>query len=82
MNDPLEIELPDAGSKVFAGGTMQLEADTSDAKLREEFRRVYRDRLEAARHYLIQRQVPILPIRTDEEVAPQVRKLLGARIRK
>ncbi|QJE98831.1 DUF58 domain-containing protein [Luteolibacter luteus] len=82
VNDPLEIELPDAGSKVFAGGAMQLEADTSDAKLREEFRRDYRDRLEAARHYLIQRQVPILPIRTDEEVAPQVRKLLGARIRK
>lgn len=82
VNDPLEIELPDAGPKVFAGGDLQLEADTSNTALREEFRKDYGNRLEAARHYLIQRQVPILPIGTDEDVAPQIRRLLGTRIRK
>lgn len=82
VNDPLEIDLPDAGSKVFAGGDLQLEANTSDAALREEFRKDYSNRLEAARHYLIQRKVPILPISTDDDAAPQVRKLLGTRIRK
>lgn len=82
IHDPLEIELPDAGTKVFASGDLQLEADTSQKDLRRKFHEDFQKRYETARRFLIQREAPLLPIRTDEEIAPQLRRLLGKRIRK
>ena len=79
VNDPLEMELPDAGPRIFASGEMQLEADTGRRALREAFRADFEQQVEAARKFLIQREVPLMPIRTDEDVALQVRRLLGQR---
>ncbi|WP_265594143.1 DUF58 domain-containing protein [Haloferula sp. BvORR071] len=77
IHDPLEMDLPKAGPRVFAAGDLQLEADTSKKSLRETFHDDFQERLEAAKHFLIQREVPIMPISTDEDVAKQVRRLLG-----
>lgn len=78
--DPLEIELPDAGPRVFAQRGLQLEADTSNAALRREFRQDFEDRLATVRKFLIQREVPLLTVRTDLETVPQIRRLLGLRV--
>lgn len=82
VNDPLEMDLPDAGPRIFASGDLQLEADTGKRALREAFRDDFKQQVEAARKFLIQREVPLMPIRTDEDVAQQVRRLLGQRARR
>ncbi|GAA5121263.1 DUF58 domain-containing protein [Luteolibacter yonseiensis] len=82
VHDPLEGELPTAGNRVFASGGLQLEVDTSDAALRETFREDFQKHLETARRYLLQREVPLLPVSTASDVAPQIRRLLGTRVRR
>jgi len=82
VSDPLETDLPDAGNRVFATGDLQLEADTSSASVRKAFREDFQQRLETARRYLVQREVPLLHISTAADAGPQIRKLLGTRIRK
>ncbi len=82
VHDPLESDLPAAGPRVFASGGLQLEADTSSAALRKGFHDDFLERLETARRFLIQREVPVMRIRTDDDVAPQVRRILGKRQRR
>lgn len=82
IHDPLEVELPDAGTRVFATGDLQLEADTSSAALRRDFREDFQQRFARARRFLIQREVPLLPVRTDEDAAKQIRRLLGQRVKR
>lgn len=77
VRDPLEIELPDAGPRVFASGGAQLEVDTSNRSLREAFKGTYKKRLEAARSFLLGREIPLMPLSTDEDVGAQFRRLLG-----
>ena len=82
IHDPLEVELPDAGPRVFASGGLQLEVDTSAAALRHGFEQDFQERLARAKRFLIQREVPLFPIRTDEDAAKQIRRLLGQRVRR
>jgi len=82
IHDPLEMELPDAGRKVFGSGEVQLEADTSASSLQRDFKDSFQSRYEEARRFLIQREIPLLPIRTDLDITPQLRRLLGRTIRK
>jgi uncharacterized protein (DUF58 family) len=82
IHDPLEMELPAAGPRVFASGELQLEVDTSDPSFRRAFREDFQERLARAKRFLIQREVPLFPIRTDEDVATQIRRLLGKRVRR
>ena len=82
INDPLEVNLPDAGSKVFGRGDLQLEVDTGSKKLREAFQEDFAERKEAAKRFLIQREVPLMSVSTDEDVVLQFRRLLGQRSRR
>jgi len=80
--DSLEVELPDAGPRVFASGGVQLEVDTSAAALRRGFQEGFQERLARAKRFLIQREVPLFPIRTDDDPVKQIRRLLGQRVRR
>jgi uncharacterized protein (DUF58 family) len=82
IHDPLESELPDAGRKVFGHAGLQLEADTSAKSLRRDFSDTFRKRYDEARKFLIQREIPLMPIRTDDDISTQLRRLLGKAIRK
>jgi uncharacterized protein (DUF58 family) len=77
IQDPLEAALPDAGSKIFGASDLQLEVNTGSQSLRESYRADFAKRLDDARHFLIQREVPVMPVRTNEEVALQIRRQLG-----
>lgn len=81
VNDPLEMEMPDAGSRIFATGNEQLQVDTARKQLRESFDESFRKQVETAKRYLLHKEVPLLQIRTDEDVALQLRRLLGTRSR-
>jgi uncharacterized protein (DUF58 family) len=75
--DPLEAGLPDAGPVVFAEGSLQLEVDTGSDRFRTAFRGSFDERVARARNYLLRREVPLIPISTAEDVAEQLRRLLG-----
>jgi uncharacterized protein (DUF58 family) len=77
--DPLEADLPAAGKLVVSDGERQLEVDTGSAALREGFRREFEERRAAARRFLLTREVAVLPLRTDADVADQIVKALGGR---
>ena len=75
--DPLEKDLPAAGRLRFADGEGQLEADTSNKKLRSAFQSEFEQRLEqmqsASRGYAM----PLMPLDTSRPVPEQLRELLG-----
>jgi uncharacterized protein (DUF58 family) len=75
--DPLEAALPNAGPVVFAESARQLEVDTGSDRLRTAFRASFDERVARARSFLLRREVPLIPISTAEEVAGQLRRLLG-----
>ncbi len=75
--DPLEADLPDAGSLVLSDGVRQMEVDTGD----HAFRRAYGDSFvewrQVGRRFLLHREVPVIPLCTTEGVAIQLRRHLG-----
>jgi uncharacterized protein (DUF58 family) len=75
--DPLEGALPNAGRVVFADGARQLEVDTGSDRLRAAFRASFDQRISRARQFLLQRQIPLIPISAAEDVGEQLRRLLG-----
>jgi uncharacterized protein (DUF58 family) len=78
VNDPLEGELPDAGSLVFGDGVRQMEVDTGNRRMREEFRATFAEKRAAGRKFLLNRETPVIPLSTNEGVSEQLRRLLGA----
>jgi uncharacterized protein (DUF58 family) len=79
VHDPLEGELPDAGPLVFGDGRAQLEVDTGQRALRDSFRSGFEALRAAGRHFLLQRETPVIPLNTRDDVAEQVRARLGTR---
>lgn len=79
VNDPLELNLPSAGSRVFGSGDLQLETDTGSSSLRRAFREDFAKQTEEVRHFLIQREVPLMSITTELPVDQQFRSILGKR---
>lgn len=76
--DPMEAELPDAGSLVMGDGSSQVEVDTARARLRERYRDSFDEHRRIGREFLLQREAPVLPICTDRDVADQLRTQLNS----
>lgn len=77
--DPLEAELPAAGALIVSDGTRQMEANTASGALRACFSREFAEHRAAAKRFLLTREVAVLPLRTDADVADQIARALGAR---
>jgi uncharacterized protein (DUF58 family) len=77
--DPLEALLPAAGSLVVSDGDRQMEMDTGGESLRIGFAREFAEHRATAKRYLLTREVPVVPLRTDMDVADQILRALGAR---
>ena len=77
IHDALEAEMPDAGRLVMSEADLQLEVNTSDTRLRQEFQSDFEQRQRRMQDISRTRSIPFLPIRTSEGVAEQVRSLLG-----
>lgn len=75
--DPLEADLPKAGTRTFGDGSRQLEFDTSSAALRERFSAEFAQERAAGRSFLLTRETPVLPLDTSREVIDQLRAALG-----
>lgn len=77
--DPLEQAMPSAGPLVFSDGLSQLEFDTGDRTLREEYGNDFQDRLSRMQATSRRHAIPLLPIHTAAPVLEQVRTELGHR---
>lgn len=82
VHDPLEIELPDIGRTVVTEGDRQIEADLSAADLRRRYAARSAERIRRGSAFSLTRQIPVLPIRTDRDVAEQYNELIGRRQRR
>jgi hypothetical protein len=60
VHDPLEVALPDAGPLIFGDGSRQLQVDTGEGKLREDFRETFAEQRAAGRKFLLQRETPVI----------------------
>ncbi|MBU3070251.1 DUF58 domain-containing protein [Aestuariicella sp. G3-2] len=81
VHDPLEGELPSAGPLVFEDGQYQLEVDTAQTSLQDRFREDFASSRNRGRQFLLQRETPVIPLSTAEEVTEQIRRGLGVRPR-
>jgi uncharacterized protein (DUF58 family) len=75
--DQLEARVPDSGRVVVGKGELQLEIDTSSARLRKSFEEGWQERLEAIRSIARKCGVPMLAVEPGESVGAQVRRQLG-----
>jgi uncharacterized protein (DUF58 family) len=79
--DPLEGDLPQAGRLVVSDGARQLEVDSRSSTLRAGFREGFDQRRTNAKHFLLTREVPVLPLSTAEATVDQLARALGRRPR-
>lgn len=77
--DPLEADLPQAGNVVVSDGERQMEVNTASDTLRSGFHREFDEHRATARRFLLTREVALLPLCTDRDVADQITHALGAR---
>ena len=75
--DPLEKDMPAAGRLRFADNEGQLEADTSNRKLRTAFQSEFDQRLEWIQSASRRFSIPLLSLQTDLPVSDQIREALG-----
>jgi uncharacterized protein (DUF58 family) len=80
--DPLEGGLPEVGRLVVTDGTRQLEVDTGSSALRRGMREEFDRRRASAKHFLLTREVPVLPLSAVEPTVDQLARALGSRPRR
>ncbi|RDJ11508.1 DUF58 domain-containing protein [Rhizobium grahamii] len=74
--DPFMLELPQSGDIVVSGGNLQAELALRQGSVRQAIDRFARERGEELRAWQRELGLPMLPVSTAEETAPQLRKLL------
>lgn len=75
--DPLEKDMPAAGRLRFANDVGQLEADTSNKKLRQGFQNEFEKKLERIQSASRRFSIPVLMLDTNNPVADQLRDAFG-----
>ncbi len=78
--DPMERTLPE-GRLVVSDGQGQIQVDTRGSGLREAFTESFEQRLRQVIDTLKRYGIPVMPIETITPIGPQVRHVLGQRLR-
>ncbi len=77
LYDPIKLDLPDAGRLVVSDGELQLELDSGRGRMRRRVSDYFDEKLKGIKGELGRVGVPVMLIHTAEDVAMQVRRLLG-----
>jgi uncharacterized protein (DUF58 family) len=80
--DPLEAQLPAIGQLVAAQAEQRLKIDTNSETLRDGFAADFAQRQAAVIKFGRHRAIPVMPLRTDADVAWQIRTALAPRPRR
>ncbi len=79
VHDPLDAELPPAGTYRVSDGERFLALETGDARRRERYRRQHAERQEALKALCRRKQVTWLPVSTAEDPLSALQRVLGVR---
>ena len=82
VHDPLERQLPPAGTYGFTDGRRTLMADTSDKKVRKQYSMRYLDTQARLRTQLSGMAVPLIDLSTEDDIGSVLEKTLGMRGKK
>ena len=75
--DPIEVELPPAGSYKVSDGSHDLQLNTADKKLRQQYRQRFDQRQARLAKLCRQHRMYLLPISTQDDVLYSLQKGLG-----
>lgn len=76
VSDPLEAALPSLGPVTIAEGTARLQVDTDSARLRRDHATSFAERHARIHSFGRHRAIPVIDVRTDDDVALQIRRAL------
>ena len=77
--DPSATDLPKSGDFVISDGELQVELKLADKRIHKRVHEAAKGRIAQVLDTLHEINVPVLPLNTVEDVAGQVRQLLGRR---
>jgi uncharacterized protein (DUF58 family) len=75
--DPLAVQLPPAGQLVVSDGELQVELPFGDEKIRKTLLEASDRRMHHILSWQKEIRVPVMPLSTAEDIALQIRHLLG-----
>ena len=75
--DPIEVELPPAGSYKVSDGSNDLQLNTADKKLRQQYRQRFDQRQAGLAKLCRQHRMYLLPISTQDDVLSSLQQGLG-----
>lgn len=75
--DPIEVELPPAGSYKVSDGINELQLNTADRKLRQEYRQRFDQRQSELAKLCRQHRMYLLPLSTQDDVLSSLQQGLG-----
>lgn len=78
VHDPLQSDLPAAASMTVTDGELQIHLEVGRESVRKSISQVSQDRLKSVFAWTQELRVPVLPLSSAEDVAQQIRRLLGA----
>lgn len=78
VHDPLQSNLPASARMTVTDGDLQIELEVGRDTVRRSIEQATQDRLKGVFAWTREIGVPVLPLSAAEEVAPQLRRLLGA----
>jgi uncharacterized protein (DUF58 family) len=78
VHDPLQSDLPAAARMTVTDGELQIQLEVGRDSVRRSIEQATQDRLKGVFAWTRELGVPVLPLSAAEEVAPQLRRLLGA----
>lgn len=80
IHDPSATKLPSSGDYVISDGELQIEVDFGKRTIRKKVLNIAKGRIARILAWQQEIRVPILPINTVEDVAEQIRHLIGEAI--
>lgn len=78
VHDPLQSNLPASARMTVTDGDLQIELEIGRDTVRRSIEQATQERLKGVFAWTRELGVPVLPLSAAEEVAPQLRRLLGA----
>jgi hypothetical protein len=76
VHDPIRVR-PASQPITVSDGSLQMEIDFADQRVREKLARDYREEQEHITHFLNRLAAPLLMVSNEGDVVDQVRRLLG-----
>lgn len=77
ISDPIEVELPAAGSYRLTDGSKELQIQTSSKKVRSEYQQQYKKHDEQLKKFCRQHRIHLIPVSTAEDALDKLKTGLG-----